>query len=580
MTPRRPPWRDSSRAGAALTRTVVVAGAMGVNVAAVAPAWSTHEPYVVVHVVMSGALAVAGIAMGADPALRGVGRLMVVAGYLQVLPALSWRDVGPTSWLSWVLGPAAIVPIGAVLLAYPSGRLNRPVERFWLLAATTWLVVGRLILGLFPPRSPVHGWWPVVVRNHLAWSVIDAVYNVGGLVLIISFGVLLLRRWRRSAGLDHFVEAPVGIAAAAVGVTAATHLAAFLAAGESKGSWAAVVQDLALLAVPCSLIAVAIARQYLYASVAAALAGLPPAATPADVQQALATSLHDPALEILYWVEDAHGYVDTRGSAAPEHRSQERLEVIAEAGDGSPLAVIRVDAAAHRHPELLASALRLGTLALENARLQAALLAQLTAVQESRARIVEAALAERRRIERDLHDGAQQGLLATAATLGRLHHRAQDPALRAIVDEARDQLRDSLEHLRDLAHGIHPALLTEGGLRPAIASVAEGLPVAIHVAVPDRRWPPNVEATAYFVICEALANAAKHSGSNSVDVRIDGDDHVLRLMLSDDGIGGARQGNGGGLRGLHDRVTALGGELTLSSARGSGTRINVMLPCG
>jgi signal transduction histidine kinase len=318
----------------------------------------------------------------------------------------------------------------------------------------------------------------------------------------------------------------------------------------------------------------------LYASVGSALGGLPPAATPADVQHALATSLHDPALEVLYWVEDARGYVDTRGSAVPEHRSQERLDITSEASDGSPLAIIRVDASAHRHPELLASALRLGTLALENARLQAALLAQLTAVQESRARIVEATLAERRRIERDLHDGAQQRLLATATTLGRLHHRAQDPTLRAIVDEARDQLRDSLEQLRDLAHGIHPALLTEGGLRPAIASVAEGLPMPVHLAVPNRRWPPNVEATAYFVICEALTNAAKHSGSHRVDVRVEGDDHVFQLTLSDDGIGGASAGSAGGLRGLHDRVAALGGQLTLSSARDSGTRIKVMLPCG
>src|SRR3954454_21557878 len=140
MTPRRTPWRGARRVRSALTRTVVVAGAVSVNLAAVWPAWPAHALYVVVHIAVGGALAVAGLAMGVDPALRGVGRLMVLAGYLQALPPLSSQDVGPLSWLSCVLGPAALLPIGAVLLAYPLGDLSRPVERWWLLPATSELV--------------------------------------------------------------------------------------------------------------------------------------------------------------------------------------------------------------------------------------------------------------------------------------------------------------------------------------------------------------------------------------------------------------------------------------------------------
>jgi signal transduction histidine kinase len=218
------------------------------------------------------------------------------------------------------------------------------------------------------------------------------------------------------------------------------------------------------------------------------------------------------------------------------------------------------------------------TLAQKNARLQAALLAQLHEVEQSRARIVEATLAERRRIEQDLHDGAQQRLLALAATIGRLATRNNSAADRRIVDQAGQETRLAIRELRDLAHGIHPAQLTEGGLRPAIRSVTDRLPVHVELDVPDRRWPPRTEATAYFVICEALTNAAKHACCERAEIRVL--DHAdLRLAVFDNGTGGADLHQGTGLRGISDRVAALGGKLTLTSPRGGGTRIEVTLPC-
>lgn len=557
---------------------VVALAAAVVNLSAVAPAWATRPVFVVVHVVMSAALAVGGVALATDPALLVPGAWLVGAAFLQVVPVLSWHDVGALPLLSWVFGPVTIVPIGAVLFAYPGGRVTGSRERWWLRTATLWLCGGRAVLALFPPATPVRGWWPTVLDHPGARAVLDAVFNVGALLLIVGFVVILAGRWRRSGSLDRVAEAPLGVATVALGVSAATHLLEFLTSGETKGAWAAVVQDLALTAIPLAFIAVSLVRRLLYASVADALRSLPPAPTPAQVHDALCSTMHDPDVELLYWV-DGSGYVDAGGTPRERRSGSDRLELPCDASDGSPLALVRVDPMLHRYPELLASTLRLSTLALENTRLQAALLAQMQEISASRARIVEAGIIERRRIERDLHDGAQQGLLAVSASLGLLLTLGVDSQVREGVERSRTLLRASLRQLRELAHGIHPALLTDAGLGPAVASVAELSPIPVQMSIPDRRWPQSVEETAYFVVCECLSNAAKHAHATTIQVRADTDDTGLCLVVMDDGIGGVTTGNGSGLRGLDDRVTALGGYLGVISPPGAGTRIDVRLPC-
>jgi signal transduction histidine kinase len=469
--------------------------------------------------------------------------------------------------------------VGAALLAYPAGLLDRREERIWVVAATAWLLSGRLVLGLFPPSTRTAGWWPELFPSSTVRSALEAVFDAGALLIVIWFATLLFRRWRRTPTLDRLVDAPVLVASLAIGVSAGAHVVAFLMGGVSRGRWPAIAQDLALAALPLSFLAVALVRQLLYASVATALGNLPTASTPADVRRALALALRDPGLDVLYWLPDAGDYVDSRGIPASAESLPQRLDIVCRTADGTPLAIIRLNASTHRHPELLASALRLGTLALENSRLQAALLAQLHEVEQSRARIVAATLESRRQLERDLHDGAQQRLLALAATLGRLHRQASDPGLRAVAEEARADLRAALRELRDLAHGIHPASLSEGGLRRAVAAAAEGLPLEVELAIPDRRWPADVETTAYFVICEGLTNAAKHARSATARISVTGDEKALTLMISDDGVGGASLDGGSGLRGLQDRVNALGGRLTMTSSQTAGTRIQVTMPC-
>jgi PAS domain S-box-containing protein len=201
----------------------------------------------------------------------------------------------------------------------------------------------------------------------------------------------------------------------------------------------------------------------------------------------------------------------------------------------------------------------------------------------SRRRILAAADEARERIERDLHDGAQQALVGLALTLrlaqARLSSSPEDAA--ELLDEALDQLAAATHELRELARGIHPAVLTEGGLGPAIDSLVARCPVPVRVeGVPARRLSAPVEATAYFVISEALTNVARYAGAERAWVSLVLADTALTVVVGDDGRGGAHTNAGSGLRGLGDRVAALGGALTVTSPHGEGTTVEAVIPCG
>ena len=219
--------------------------------------------------------------------------------------------------------------------------------------------------------------------------------------------------------------------------------------------------------------------------------------------------------------------------------------------------------------ERVASFAELVTAALANADAREQLAA-------SRARIVEAGYAERRRLGRDLHDGPQQQLVGAAISLS-LARRELDEAAdeaREHVDAALEQVQAGLRDLRELAAGIHPSVLTDRGLHAALEALASRSPIAVELGpVPAERLPPSVETTAYFVVAEALTNAAKHARCRSVEVgvRVDGDWAVV--VVRDDGVGGAEASRGSGLRGMADRVSALGGELEILSPPGEGTAI-------
>jgi signal transduction histidine kinase len=250
--------------------------------------------------------------------------------------------------------------------------------------------------------------------------------------------------------------------------------------------------------------------------------------------------------------------------------------------DGHPIAVLVHDPVLEHNAELVESVCAAASLALENERLQAELRARLTELRASRARLVEATDAERRRIERDLHDGTQQRLVSIAMSLGLLETKlpADAAAAQPIVRETREALTLALEELRELTHGINPPLLAERGLSAALDELCRRapLPARLDVSV-DRRLPDEVETAAYFMASEALTNAAKHSHASEVRMSAAYEGGGLIMEVADDGIGGAATGGGSGLRGLADRVEALGGRFTVSSPPGRGTALRAEIPC-
>jgi PAS domain S-box-containing protein len=216
-------------------------------------------------------------------------------------------------------------------------------------------------------------------------------------------------------------------------------------------------------------------------------------------------------------------------------------------------------------------------------RLNAELHARLDELAASRARIVTAGDVERRRLERNLHDGAQQRLVTLSLFLrAALTKLESDPAAAQVaLTDACDELALALEELRELARGLHPAVLTDRGLRAAVEALAGRVPVPVEIAdVPDERLPEPVEAAAYYLIAEALTNVTKYAGAATVRVRLAVNDASLVVEVSDDGVGGADPATGSGLRGLADRVEALGGSLDVVSPAGVGTSLRAEIPSG
>ena len=300
---------------------------------------------------------------------------------------------------------------------------------------------------------------------------------------------------------------------------------------------------------------------------------------PGSVRDALARSLGDPSLKLALWLPERGAYVDRDGRPLelPQSGSDRAVTVLGPAE--SPVAALVHDPALHERPRLLEAAGAAARLALENERLQAELRAQLVELGASRARIVSAGDEERRRLERDLHDGAQQRLLGLGLALQLLREELGPGANGAseLLSEADAELRAALEELRELAHGIHPAILTEQGLGPALRTLAARSPVPIELGGFRTRAGAS-GGRRLLRRLEALANVAKHAHASAVSVSVASDDGSLVVEIEDDGVGGAELRAGSGLAGLSDRVEAVEGRLTIESAAGCGTRLRAELP--
>jgi signal transduction histidine kinase len=249
--------------------------------------------------------------------------------------------------------------------------------------------------------------------------------------------------------------------------------------------------------------------------------------------------------------------------------------------DGRQLAMLIYDPSLDDDPELVQAVAAAAAITLDDARLQTESQERLGELRASRERLVAASDAERRRLERNLHDGAQQRLVSVALQLRMIERRVHsDPELAEAVKAAGDELSRSLDELRELARGIHPAVLNHG-LKAALDSLASRASVPTAVSFQSReRLPEEVELAAYFVACEALANVAKYAHASAVSVRVSRRNGMATIEIADDGVGGADETAGTGLQGLADRVAALDGTLRILSPHGAGTVVTAELPCG
>jgi signal transduction histidine kinase len=301
---------------------------------------------------------------------------------------------------------------------------------------------------------------------------------------------------------------------------------------------------------------------------------------PEDVGVVLAAALRDPSAELLFRLPASDAYADRRGTVVVKPVSEERAVTKVERR-GQEIGLLRHKRALLDRPDLLRSVLAAASLAIEIARLRVEVRLQLAEVEESRARVVRAGYEERRRLERDLHDGAQQRLVTLGIVLRRLQRSLPQEAqiLGPALGSAVDEVGHAIEDLRTIAAGVRPPRLDEG-LAAALADLARAAPVPVDLDATDERLPEAVEAAAYFVVCEAVTNAVKHGSPSLVRVEAIVANGALRLVVLDDGAGGATLARGTGLVGLSDRVEAQGGRLLIHSPAGVGTRIEVEIPCG
>ncbi|MFM9371190.1 sensor histidine kinase [Streptomyces sp. Da 82-17] len=570
---------------------------------------------------LSVGLAFAGAGLVAwwhRPANR-TGPLMVAEGVTWFIGNLQGTSVPALFALgAWWEGLNLAV-LTHLVLTFPDGRTTGVRTRRLILAAYAIVAVGGLLRALTydPARAPdatyldchACGPNPLLVDSATGlFGPVDLAYRGLALVISVLTVVAVVHRWRRASLARRRALLPVWVA---IGIALVFVLwdIVLLALPRFDGLGADLVlllSDLAQVAVPVAFLVGLLRMRLQQAEVGGLVIEIGADPSPAGMRAVLARVLGDSSLRLGLWHQapkglgptdpdpngsgrngtgqngpDSNGddrngtgrYVDEDGRTV---RAEGARATRVDSARGTPLAVLDHDPALAEEPELLAAVAAAVRLGLENAWLR-------TEAKEVSTRIVRAADDERRRLERDLHDGAQARIVFALMALRRVAKGVADhpdAKVRGSVAEVEQSLHLALEELRGLAHGIHPAVLTREGLAPALAELARQAELPVVVAAEPGRYDPVVETTAYFTVCETLANAAKHARARAVSVSARRQGATLVVETVDDGVGGADTSRGSGLSGLADRIAAVDGVLSVHSPAGGGTRVRAELPCG
>jgi signal transduction histidine kinase len=531
----------------------------------------------------------AGLALIGAGLVTAFSHLPARIGDLALLAGLVW--FAPV-WVGWDRGPPLVRSFGMLtagftfplllhlVATYPGGRLRGAVAR--ALVAAVYLETALVALGQALFRDPFFDpncWANCTDNDFLVWSLpqlaraielADRWFSAAAAAALVT---VLGWRLLRDSGPARRVLLPVALPAVLLAATVIAHTVALqrtpLEAPSDSLFWTIfVIGCVAVLLLAAGLVWAAVRTRVQRRAVARIATSLGQAPPPGSLQAALAQAVGDPDLEIAYWLPHLEQYVDAEGRPVAQPVAAPGRAVTTLVRDSRQIAVVTHTAALPDLERELGAAARL---ALENERLQAEALAQLDQLRASRVRVVETGDSERRRLERDLHDGAQQRLLALSydLRLARAQARADDPQTTSLLTLADDQARAALVELRELAHGIYPAILAEAGLGPALTTLADTAPLPVEsLAEVEGRYPAAVEAAAYLVVAEALDDAAGRAASHAT-VSVLQDGGRLVVAVEDDGTDRTAA-----LVQLADRVGALDGRLTVEP-----TRLQAELPC-
>ena len=565
---------------------VVAAGVAAASCTVLLALTSDHIPEPGVHAAlqvwgMLGFFVAGVVAWWRRPESR-FGVLMVLAGVAWFLSSLSSSNVAVpyTVGIAFDLLPAVLFL--HVVLAFPTGRLERFPERVFVgVGYVTALCVHLLgmALGGFGPDNLLD----VASRESASHRLLNAELIVLSVLCVAGIGVLAYRRRAAGPPLRRSIALLVDAFALALIMIAFLFLSAVFGLVSGETTYETIrratffVVGLAPLVFLVGLLHARLARS----AVGDLMLELQADPTPVDVRDALSRALRDPSLSLVYWLPEFETYAGVDGQPAQLAADDGGRAVTLIDHGGAPVAALLHDASLDDEPELLAAATAGAGIAVENARLHVELRARLEELRGSRARMVSVANKERQRLERNLHDGAQQRLVALSLELSLLESDLEgDTDAQQRLTRARHEITASLAELREIARGIHPAVVSGHGLGVALEQLAALAPVPVRLAVEtDGRLPEAIEVAAYYLVCESLTNVGKYAQASAATVAITHANGSVQIEVTDDGVGGVDTDAGSGLRGIADRIEALDGRLRIWSPSGGGTRIRADIPC-
>jgi signal transduction histidine kinase len=511
---------------------------------------------------------IAGVLVGRWRSGNRTSWLLVLAGWLMLMRLLQWSNNAAAYTLGGVIGGIAVAVLIHVVLALPTGRLPTATDRGLVAVVYTIAATSSIVPNLFHECLNDFGFGCpqnllVIDPDRNRVELAERIGDAAGFAALLAVSARLAVRWHgASPSLRRILSLPYAAGAAFLAIM----FLGVTTAWDRHEDLAIIVEPLVVSLLPIAVLLGIVSSKARAGDIGALVTSVPASRVgKRELVPLLAAASGDHSIELVD--------VDSDGEpGAPLRRGRSRASVDTAHG---VLAVIEYDEALDAEPEVVSALVATARLALENAALAARVARQLDEVQASRARLLQAQQDERRRIERNLHDGAQQHLV-TAQLLLRMATRAGGDA--ALVQNVAEEIEVAVRELRALSHGLHPTLVSERGLSAAVQSLAEHAALPVDVVGSVGRLPPMVEAVAYFVVAEALTNVAKHAGADGATVSLGCEDETLIVEIVDDGSGGADPSRGSGIVGLRDRVEAAGGELTIASTSGGGTVVTARLP--